>query len=178
MNVLIRLFYAGALMALLVLFVAFGVRTFYGPPTQPRYPDLPASMKFGLVAPVVPGQQAADLTPEQQQYFEAQQRYQEEFDRYLDRRASYHRDVMLIAVALGVLAAAAGLALPGRLDAVRLGLVAGSLATLLYGIAQAGPDFDRIGPTVIFVLALIGLALMLGAGSRWLSTHPTGDAKA
>jgi hypothetical protein len=169
---LIKLFYAGAIAALLILLVAFGIRTFYAAPEEPRFPELPPSLRsqFVPVPPKVEGDPtpASLLTPDQIAYQEAQEQYQRDFERYMEERADYRRNVFLAASIIGVLAIAAGLLLSSELDAIRLGLVAGGLGTLIYAVAQAGEDLDEFGPTVVFIVALIALALVLGAGYRWL----------
>ena len=78
----------------------------------------------------------------------------------------------MIAAAIGIAAIACGLALPSRLDALRLGLVAGGLGTLIYGVVQAQGDLDNAGPELIFVVVALGLALVGYAGYRWLAALP------
>lgn len=63
----------------------------------------------------------------------------------------------------------AGIVLHRRFDALRLGLVTGGLGTLLYAVVQADEDLGDIGSTVVFVVAMVGLALILAAGYRWLA---------
>ena len=171
MTTLIKLFYAGAITALLILLVAFGVRTFYEPPEQPRFPE--PSVGFRPVAPALSDTTQIEPTPEQRAYEDEQRRYQEEFRRYAEKRAPYRRNVFLVAAAIGIAAVAAALALDPRLDAMRLGVVTGGLGTLLYGVIQANGDLDESGPALIFAVALIGLALILGAGYRWLTARPS-----
>lgn len=167
MIVLIKLFYAAAIAALLVLFVAFGIRTFYSPPKAPEFPQPAIPVR---PAPP-PGTAQPEPTPEQREFEEAQRRFQEEFARYEDERADYRRNVFLIAAVLGILAVAGGLALSDRFDAIRLGLVAGGLGSFLYGVIQANGDLDNTGPALIFGVAAIGLALVGYAGYRWLSAQ-------
>jgi hypothetical protein len=50
-----------------------------------------------------------------------------------------------------------------------VGLSMGGFATLLYGVIQAGDDLDRAGPAGLFLVAVIGLALILYTGYRWLN---------
>ena len=102
--------------------------------------------------------------------------FQEESRRYEDERADYRRVVFLIAAAIGIAAIACGLALPSRLDALRLGLVAGGLGTLIYGVVQAQGDLDNAGPELIFVVVALGLALVGYAGYRWLAALPAGHS--
>ncbi len=169
--VLIRLFYAGAVIALLILLVAFGVRTFYAAPEAPRFPESPDA-GFAPVRPVLPGELAPTPTAGQLAYQEKQRAYSLAYAAYEEERADYHRDVFLIAAVAGLVSVVGGLALHPRLAAIRLGLVAGGLGTLLYGIAQAGEDLDEIGSATIFVVALIGLVVALVAGHRWLASGP------
>jgi lipopolysaccharide export LptBFGC system permease protein LptF len=165
--VLIKLLYAGAIAALLVLLVAFGIRAVYAPPEAPAYPSFPRA--YVPPAPTIGGQTPAPLTPEQEQVIEAQERYQTEYERYQDRRADYHRNVFLAAAVLAVLAVAGGLVLPSYLDAIRLGLVGGGFTCVIYGVVQAGNDLDSNGPGFIVLVAGVGLALILAAGFRWLA---------
>ena len=173
MTTLIKLFYAAVIAALLVLLVAFGIRTFYSAPEEPKYPEPPLSIRgpFVPVAPVPAGTEPAAVptpTPEQVEYQESQERYRDEYDAYREKRADYRRNVFLAAAIVGVIAVAGGLLLQSRLDAIRLGLVTGGLATILYAVAQAGEDLDEFGSAVVFGVALIGLALVIGVGYRWL----------
>ncbi len=158
MTVLIKLFYAGALTALLILSVAFGVRTFYSGPQEPEYPQVP------VARPLDPGD------PALQEAEEEQQRYQEEYERFLDARAKYRRNVFFVATVLALISVAVGVSLSERLDALRLGLVAGGLGMLLYAVIQAGGDLDEVGSAMLFVVAVLGLALVIGAGYRWLGS--------
>ncbi len=163
MTILIKLFYAVAISCLLILFVAFGVRTVYNAPQEPEYPQSPIGVR--VPSPVTSGEVSAEVA----KYEEEQRRYQEEYERYSDRRADYRRNVFVVVAALGIIAVASGLAIPGRLDAIRLGLVLGGLGTILYGVVQAGEDLDEAGPALILVVAAIGLSLILFVGYRWLA---------
>jgi hypothetical protein len=175
MTTLIKLFYAGAIAALFVLLVAFGIRTFYAGPQQPEPPIFQPFPRFPS-PPAPPGTEPAPQptpTAEERGYQEEQRRFQEEFQRYEDERAEYRRNVFLIAALAGIVAVAGGIALPRRTDAIRLGLVAGGLGTILYSVIQAGGDLDDAGSTLVFFLALAGFALVLAAGYRWLTTNET-----
>jgi lipopolysaccharide export LptBFGC system permease protein LptF len=174
MTTLIKLAYAGAITVLLILVVAFGTRVVYEPPAQPRFEDFVgrSPVRVGPDGAIVP------LTPEEQaRQEEEQRRYREAWERHEDERAEYRRNVFLIAAVFGLVALAAGISLDPRLDAMRLGLILGGVGTLLYGIAQAGGELGRVGPAVLFVVALVGLALVLAAGYRWLTRlEHDGDA--
>lgn len=160
MIVLIKLFYAVAISCLLILVIAFGVRAVYEGPEEPRYPISPA------IPRPIPDENGVVQPP--QGIDEAQRAYQEAYDQYLKERATYRRNVLVIVSALGIAAIGGGLALPGRLDAIRLGLVLGGLGTMLYGVLQAGEDLDKAGPVVIVAVAGLGLAAILLIGYRWL----------
>jgi hypothetical protein len=177
MTVLIKLAYAVAVAALLVLLVAFGVRAFYDGPDEPRYPQPPLVIRPPVVPTTTTGEPGTPVvvtpTPEDLARYEQEQRdFQREFERYEDRRKDYRRNVFLIAAVFGIAAVAGGAALWSRVDAMSLGFIAGGFATLLYGVIQAGDDLADISPAMIFVVALVGLALVLGAGYRWLSDRP------
>ena len=168
MTVLIKLIYAGAIAALLVLLIAFGIRTFYVGPEAPEFPKF-APGAFRPVAPVPAGQEQPPPTPEQLEYERAQRDYQVTYERYLDERAGYHSRVFIIAAVLGIVAVAGGLFLRPELDVIRLGLVAGGLGTIIYAVVQAGGDLDQAGAAVVFLVAAAGLGLVLFAGYRWLT---------
>jgi hypothetical protein len=167
MTVLLKLLYAASIAALIVLAVAFGVRTFYPPPEEPEFPR--ATPDLFRPVPPSPTQPTPTLTPAQQEFEEAQIRYQEEYDDYREELEDYHAVVFAVAALLGVAAVAGGVALSSRLDALRLGLVGGGLGTLVYGVIQAEGDLDSIGAAAVFVIVALGLVLVLAAGYRWLS---------
>ena len=173
MTILLKLIYAGAVTALLILLVAFGIRTFYAAPEQPEFPKYdPGLLRQPGWAPVPgPDFTPPPPTPEQLEYERLQRQYQEDYERYTEVRATYRSRVFLIAAIIGIAAVAGGLALPSRLDAIRLGLVAGGLGTVLYGVAQAGGDLAEAGSAVIFVVVTVGLVLVVVSGYRWLSTR-------
>lgn len=177
MNTLIKIFYAGALTALLILLVAFGIRTFYEPPEGP---EIESSFPVkGVVAPC-PALSGPSPSAEEQQKFEECLRLQEEASRqsfeeyearrqpYLDERADYHRNVFLIVGLLGIASVVGGVALHSRMDALRLGLVGGGLGLIIYGVAQGGEDLDDMGAASIFILAIIGIAALLASGYLWM----------
>ncbi|UCH86073.1 MAG: hypothetical protein JSU97_05900 [Dehalococcoidia bacterium] len=81
----------------------------------------------------------------------------------------YHRNVFLIAGLIGLGSIASGVALSRRLDAMRLGLIVGGVATFIYSFAQAGEDIDDIAATGIVPVAAVGLAVLLLLGYRRLA---------
>ena len=166
MNVLLKLLYAAAVATLIVLFVAFGIRTVYSPPEAPEYPQFPR----GSFQPV-PATPNEPLTPEQIEYQEAQERYQAEYRAYEDDLEQYRSVVLGICTLFGVLAVAGGVVLKPKFDALRLGLVGGGLFTLIYGAVQAQGDVDGLGETAVFLIAGVGLAVVLWAGYRWLDAR-------
>jgi hypothetical protein len=89
----------------------------------------------------------------------------------VDERADYHVRVFIAAAVLAIAAVAGGLALPQRLDAIRIGLVGGGLTTLVYAVIQASGDLDEAGSGVIFLVIAIGLALVMYSGYHWLTAR-------
>jgi hypothetical protein len=171
-TVLLKLIYAGAIAALLVLTVAFGIRTFAPPPEAPEFPKTPVGFR-----PVGPGpdpQAFPTPTPEQLAFEKSQMDFQEDYERYEDERAEYRSRVFIAASVLGIAAVAGGLWLPGALDAIRLGLVSGGVGTLIYAVVQAGGDLDEAGTAVVFLVVLIGLVLVVVSGYRWLAGRAEG----
>ena len=175
MTVLLKLLYAAAVTALFVLFVAFGIRTFYSPPEEPEFPRSLIGPIPVAPAPGVPGEPAPrpTLTPEQEQYQIEQQRYQDEYAIYRDELRDYRVAVLGVSALVGVAAVAAGVALAARLDALRLGLVGGGLGTLLFGVLHAKGDLDGAGTAVVFVVVTAGLIAVGAAGYRWLTAQDT-----
>ena len=149
MTVLLKLLYAAAVATLIVLFVAFGIKTVYGPPEAPQYPMFPRQVE----------DQAA------------QERYQEEHQAYAEDLERYRSVVLGLCTLFGVVAVAAGIVLNPKFDALRLGLVGGGLFTLIYGVIQAEGDFDGLGEAAVFAIAGVGLVVILWAGYRWLDAR-------
>ena len=87
--------------------------------------------------------------------------------KYQDDRADYHRNVFILASALGVAAIAAGLFLFRRVEAMPLGLMLGGLGVVIYGWVQAAEDFGEIGMAPLFAVVAVGLGIVLAAG-YWL----------
>jgi hypothetical protein len=164
-TVLLKLFYAAAVATLIVLVVAFGIRTAYEPPEAPQFPEF----SRGSFAPIpAPGETP---TPEQEEYIEAQERYQETYRDYEEDLERYRSIVLGLCALFGVAAIAGGVFLNPKLDALRLGLVAGGLFTLIYGVIQAEGDFDGLGAAAVFAIAGVGLVVILAAGYRWLDAR-------
>ena len=170
MVVLLKLLYSAAITALFVLLAAFGIRTFWGPPQMPEFPQ-PADGVFRPVAPAPPGVGQDELTPEQLAFQEEQERYQQEYDAYLDDLQQYHAIVFAVATVIGVVAVAGGVALAARLDALRLGLVGGGLGTLIYAVVQAEGDIDELGAAAVFAIVAASLVLIGGFGYRFLGAQ-------
>jgi hypothetical protein len=155
MATLIKLFYAAALTTVIILLVSFGVQTFYDGPEEPTFPG-----QFGR-------------PPTQ----EEQTRFEEERQAYESERADYHRNVFIAAGVLGLACVVAGVVISSRLDAIRLGFVAGGVGLIIYGIIQGAEDFGEIGAAPIFVVAVIGMAILLAAGYRWLNDQVDEDKR-
>jgi len=92
-------------------------------------------------------------------------------------RQDYHRNVFLIAGLIGLGSIASGVALSKRLDAVRLGLMVGGVATFIYSFAQAGEDIDDIAATAILPVAAVGLVALLFLGYRRLAERDESAAE-
>jgi len=158
-NLVIKLAYGVAIAVLMVLTVVFAIRAAYEPPDDPSYPAPPR-----IVYP--PGPVADEKTTG---FEEEQRQYQEKWRQYQEDRQDYHRNVFLIAGLVGLGSMAAGVALAKRLDALRLGLILGGVATFIYSFSQAGEDIDDIGTTAILPVAAVGLVALLLLGYRRLA---------
>ncbi len=109
----------------------------------------------------------------------ADQQYREAFETFVtEERAPYHRNVFILAHVLGVAAVAAGLFLYRRVEALPLGLLFGGLMVVIFGWVQAAEDFDEIGMAPLFFVVAVGLAIVLGAGYRFLElARPAGESQ-
>lgn len=182
MQIVFRLAYSLAVAILFILFVILGIRTFYEEPEEPAYERL-----FPTTKPLVPGEElycdfdgrcfkgSHELTAEDEAMLTEDERlliqelrdfYQRQRD-YEDERVDYHRNVFIIATALGVGAVVAGLYLYRRVEALPLGLLLGGFGVVIFGWVQAAEDFDEIGMAPLFIAVGVGLAIVLAAG-YWL----------
>jgi len=159
MNLVVKLAYSAAVAVFLTLVVVLGIRTAYEPPDDPSYPAPPR-----IVYPPGP------VVDEEMTAFEEEERqYQEKWRQYQEDRQDYRRNVFLIAGLIGLASIASGVALSKRLDAMRLGLIVGGVATFIYSFAQAGEDIDDIAATAILPVAAVGLVALLLLGYRRLA---------
>lgn len=122
-----------------------------------------------MVLTVVFAIRAAYEPPDQPRYGDPPRAYTTTTPQYEEDRRDYHRNVFLIAGLIGLGSMAAGVALAKRLDALRLGLILGGVATFIYSFSQAGEDIDDIGTTAILPVAAVGLVALLLLGYRRLA---------
>jgi hypothetical protein len=122
-----------------------------------------------MVLTVVFAIRAAYEPPDQPRYGDPPRAYAAPTPQYEEDRQDYHRNVFLIAGLVGLGSMAAGVALAKRLDALRLGLILGGVATFIYSFSQAGEDIDDIGTTAILPVAAVGLVALLLLGYRRLA---------
>jgi hypothetical protein len=176
MQVAFRLAYAIVVAMLLILFAILGIRIVYPEPEEPRYPyQIPPASVVKELYCAYEGPCYADgvlLTPEseaglsetEREYVRQMREYNTRQRDYQQERTDYHRNVMIAATVLGALAVAGGLLLYRRVEAMPLGLILGGVGIISYGWAQAGDEFDEIGPTAPFIAVGLGLATVLAAG--------------
>ncbi len=174
MHVLFRLAYSVAVAIFFILFVIFGSRTFYDEPDYPRYPRGPGQP--GVISlycddrdcyyndQILTPEIEDNLSPTQQAYIADQREYQEDLRNFEDRRDDYHRNVFIIAGFLGVLAIGAGIVLYREVEALPLGLVLGGIGSVLYGWAESSTGDGDVTEAYPFVVAAIGLVILLGGG--------------
>ncbi len=126
----IRLLYAMAIAAFLVMTVGFGTLTFYPGPERPEYPE---TLRFERPMPASP---SAVATPDPaseaaQRQFDAAQKAFEQAER------KHAGSVMLIAAGVALIAIALGLAASALLDVLRAGVMLGGLLTAIWGLIYA-----------------------------------------
>lgn len=185
MQVVFKLGYSLVVAIMLVLSVILGVRTFYPEPEGPPFPEEPFAFEPFPAEPIFcePDGRCFNERTGQEVTEEEAQQAQQEFDREIrefeqgmrefeekretfisDERAPYHRNVFILASAIGVAAVAAGLYLVRRVEAMPLGLMLGGLGVIIYGWARAAEDFGEIGEAPLFASITVGLAVVLAAG--------------
>ncbi len=128
-----------------------------------------AAIAVLMVLTVVFAIRAAYEPPEEPRYGDPARAYKTAPAQYEEDRQDYRRNVFLIAGLVGLGSMAAGVALAKRLDALRLGLILGGVATFIYSFSQAGEDIDDIGTTAILPVAAVGLVALLLLGYRRLA---------
>ncbi len=196
MQTLFKLTYSLVVAILFILLVFLGIRTFYDEPEDPGYSARPIN-PTRVEVPPQPGteeplycdrdgrcfkgerelaaEDEAELTEEERLYIQEERQFQEQRRGYEEERADYRRNVFILASLLGVAAVAGGLYLFRRVEAMPLGLLLGGLGVVIFGWAQAAPDFGEIGMAPLFVVVAIGLGIVLAAGHRFLGLREPGD---
>ena len=92
---------------------------------------------------------------------------------YQDERVDYHRNVFILASALGVAAMAAGVYLFRRVEAIPLGLVLGGIGVVIFGWVQTSGDAGEVSTVPLFAVVTVGLGVVLAAGYWFLGPHRT-----
>jgi hypothetical protein len=128
-----------------------------------------AAIAVLMVLTVVFAIRAAYEPPGEPTYGDPPKPYTTITAQYEEDRQDYRRNVFLIAGLIGLGSMAAGVALAKRLDALRLGLILGGVATFIYSFSQAGEDIDDIGANAILPVAAVGLVALLFLGYRRLA---------
>ena len=165
----IRAIYALAIGIFVVMTVAFGVVSFYEQPERPQFSRL-TTVARPLTQPGVELSEAekTQLAEWQAAQEAAQEAARVEYDAaneiYEDEMAIYSRNALALVTLIGLVFIIAGITVAGALDTLRIGLMVGGLASLLWGLGYAASD---AGSVTMFIAALLAL-LVLGAFS-----HPT-----
>lgn len=172
MQTVFKVAYSLVVAILFVLSVILGTRTLYAEPEEPLHRHSPG---WGGAYPIycdrdgrcskagleVTDENIAGLTQGERTYVQEQQRFAQD-------RMDYHRNVFIVAAVLAVAAAAAGLYLFRRVEAMPLGLLLGSLGVMIFGWVQAAEDVNETPMAPLFVVVAAGLAVVLGVGYWFL----------
>ena len=196
MQTAFKLGYSLVVALLFVLLVILGTRTFYEEPEGPQS-TFPFGGPGSFQKSIVPGEPAiepfycdtysdefrcfkgsraltaedeAKLSVEERQYVQEQRELHQDRQSYEQERSDYHRNVFILAAALGVAAIAAGLYLFRRVEAIPLGLVLGGLGVIIFGSTQL-VDAGDIGEAPLFAAVAMGLAVVLATGYWFLGTR-------
>jgi lipopolysaccharide export LptBFGC system permease protein LptF len=172
MQTVFKVVYSLVVAILFVLTVILGTRTLYAEPEEPQYRYSPG---WGGSDPTYcdpdgrcfkAGRELTEadevsLTQEERTYVQEQQQFAED-------RKDYHRNVFIVASVFAVAAAAVGLYLFRRVEAMPLGLLLGGLGVLIFGWVQAADDFGEISMAPLFAVVAAGLAVVLAVGYWFL----------
>ncbi len=169
MQVAFRLAYSVAVAILFILVVVFGTRTIYSEPDDyPVYPQYSGrniycneNNRCYIDDREITDPNDSTLTAAERQFIGAQRDYNNDWD-------TYQRTVFITAAVLGVAAIAAGVALYRRLEGMPLGLVLGGIGAVSYGWAESSDGPGDVSSATMFILALVGLAVVLGVGYWFL----------
>ncbi|MDX1765770.1 MAG: hypothetical protein R3313_02335 [Candidatus Saccharimonadales bacterium] len=144
----LKLIYSFVLGLMLVIFVGFGISTFYETPQEPEFPK---ELEFIRDEPT-----EEQIALERQ--FEAQQ---DEF--YEQEMRPYNRNVSIITFTAAVIFLVVSLVYEKKIQVIADGVMLGGLFTLLYGLGRGFASEDN---RYIFVMVTVGLAVVLFLGYR------------
>ncbi len=133
-----------AIAIIFVLFIGYGIQTFY---PAPEYEDYCEERAIPVARTI---EEAEDL--EQTELFEKQKQCRDDFE---NARQSYDRIVFIITAIIGIITIAVGVIL--KLESVSAGLMAGGVLTIVYGAIRYWynmPDYIRFS---LLGLVLVGL---------------------
>ena len=162
----IKMIYLLTMVAFLIMFVAFGISTFYGAPEDPKTEDYP--VRVMKIAP--PDQGSADYVQwqaEQEMISEQQQKINEEnqklWEAHNESMKDYRRNVFLIAYPFGMLFVVLGLTLKPRLEIITPALLLGGMGTVIYALSQGD-----LSNQLRFIGVTVGLLVLIYAGYKTL----------
>jgi len=172
MQTVFKVVYSLVVAILFVLSVILGTRTLYAEPEEPQYLYPPirhaadpaycdSDGRCFKAGRELTEEDEASLAQEERTYVQEQQQFAE------DSR-DYHRNVFIVAAVLAVAAAAAGLYLFQRVEAMPLGLLLGGLGVIIFGWVQAAEDFNDTPMAPLFAVVAAGLAVVLAVGYWFL----------
>lgn len=169
MQTAFRLAYSVAVAIFFILVVIFGTQTLYSEPTDapfgPPYTGRNVYCRENNQC-FVDDREITDLndptlTAGEREFLRQQREFNNDWD-------TYQRTVFIISGALGVLAIAAGVALFRRIEGMPMGLVLGGIGAVSYGWAESSDGPGDVGPAPLFILATIGLVVVLAVGYWFL----------
>ena len=169
MQTAFRLAYSVAVAIFFILVVIFGTRTLYSEPTDTGFYHQYSGRNVYCREDnrcFVDDREITDpndstLTSAEREFLRQQREFNNDWD-------TYQRTVFVIAALLGVLAIAAGVALFRRVEGMPLGLVLGGIGAVSYGWAESSVGPGDVGPAPLFILATIGLVVVLAVGYWFL----------
>lgn len=145
---MLKFVYSLFLGLLLVIFVGFGVATFYPSPKAPEYPKA-LERPLGLNEEYTAEQKAAEAD------------YQKGWEAYTEKSKDYNRIASILALGAAVVFLVVGLVLESRIGLLADGLLLGGTFTLIYSIARSFASDD---PRYSFIMVSVGLVITIVLG--------------
>lgn len=146
----IKVIYTFLVGVFLSVFIGVGIAAFY---TEPKYPDMPATLKYGLAERVGNSEQFAEFKAEAERFDKIEKEY-------VVKLQIYNRNVSVIAVIFAIAVVILSLTSFKTILVIADGLLLGGLFTLVYSVIRGfGTDDNTFRFLVVSVGFFVSLVL-------------------